>query len=362
MNNLTGQIFSHLTVRKPTNRRTKRKEIVWDCICECGRTCYYPTPKLKTGKAKTCGSCTKMERTKRSRENRKRDRENLGKIPFSQLPLKKQLFLINDFLFGLDYKELSERYLVSQDTIRTGIRLYRDRLNSAFELNYMANIQKTSIDDSAIQKALQVTFISDQLQDMLSDDTTEVLTDHELMYCYIFSNTGSNELALKESQLDTVLKEKTPIRLRYLGMFLRQKPNIKQFLMVLQEEKLKDLDASKQRVQAELITQIERLKEYDGLETLTASGRSNLIRCIELLGKTVGSFVDRVEIEEVNAANALDKLVEMAKKANGTTLPDTGGHPLPDSEVFEPVGLLDRSGVPERSEGVEQENLPESDD
>ena len=359
MNNLTGQIFTHLTVRKPTNRRSKRKEIVWDCICDCGTTCYYATSKLKTGKAKTCGSCSKPDRTKRNREARKRDREKAGKIPFSHLPTKKQLFLINDFLFGLDYKELSDRYMVSQDTIRTGIQLYRDRMNSAYELNYMANIQKTQIDDTAIQKALQVTFISDELQDMLSADDTEVLTDHELMYCYIFSSTGSNELALKESQLDTVLRDKTPIRQRYLGMFLREKPNLKLFLKALQDEKLSKLDASKERVQLELINQIEQLKERTAFVELTGTDRSNLLRAIELLGKSLGAFTDKVQVEEVSGASALDKLIEMAKEAHGTVIQNTGGRALPDTESFKPVGLLDRPSVSDGSEGMEQEDLSE---
>lgn len=363
MNILTGQIFSHLTIRKPTNRRSKTKEIIWDCICECGNTCYYPASKLKAGKAKTCGKCSDLERRKRSRESQKRDRMNKGKVPFSQLSTKQQLFLINDFLFGLDYKELSVRYNVSQGTLRNGIRLYRERLNSAYELNYMANIQKTQVDNKAIEKALQVTFISDTLQDMLSADDTEVLTDHELMYCYIFTNTGSNEMALKESGLDICLTEATPIRVRYLGMFLREKPNIKQFIQVLQKEKIAALDASKERVQSELILQIEQLKELTALGGgITGTDRSNLLRAIELLGKSIGAFTDKLEIQEVKAANALDRLIEMAKQANTSDSGDDSEvWELPGADGSEPTGLLDRPSVPPSSEGMEQESVPEPD-
>jgi hypothetical protein len=84
---------------------------------------------------------------------------------------------------------------------------------------------------------------------------------------------------------------------------------------------------------------------------LSGTGRSNLLRAIELLGKTVGAFVDKVEIQEVKAADALDQLIEMAKSAN---TPDTGDDPkgtdMLGTESFEPVGLLDRPSVPERSE------------
>ena len=288
---------------------------------------------------------------------------NQGKVPFSQLSLKQQLFCINDFLFGLDYKELTEKYGVSYTTLRNGVKLYRERLNSAYELNYMANIQKTQVDDKAIQKALQVTFISDTLQDMLSDDHTEVLTDHELMYCYLFANTGSNEMALKESQLIKCLTETTPIRVRYLGMFLREKPNIKHFIQVLQKEKIAQLDASKERVQSELIQQIEQLKEITALTGgITGTDRSNLIRSIELLGKTVGAFTDKIEIQEVKAADALDKLIEMAKEANSPAGPDDPEEwTLPGPISGKPAGLLNRPDILECSEGMEQEDLSESD-
>jgi hypothetical protein len=255
----------------------------------------------------------------------------------------------------MDYKELSERYDVSQDTLRNGIRLYRERLNSAYELNYMANLQKTKIDDTAIQKALQVTFISDTLQDMLSADDTEVLTDHELMYCYIFSNTGSNDMALKESQLDECLKEKSPIRKRYLGMFLREKPNLKLFIQALQKEKLANLDTSKERVQGELITQIEQLKELTAMGGgLTGTDRSNLLRAIEMLGKSIGAFVDKVELKEVKAADALDKLIEMAKDANGD-------YSVSGDDGSKPVGLLSGSNMEGSSEVLEQENVSDDD-
>jgi hypothetical protein len=250
--------------------------------------------------------------------------------------------------------------MVSQDTIRTGISLYRDRLNSAYELNYMANIQKTQIDDTAIQKALQVTFISDQLQDMLSDDFTEVLTDHELMYCYIFANTGSNELALAESQLDTVLNDKTPIRLRYLGMFLREKPNVKQFIKALQDEKLKQLDTSKERVQVELITQIEQLKEITAIgDGLNATNRSNLLRAIEMLGKSIGAFTDRVELSEVKATDALDKLIEMAKEAQGSD--GVERYSMLGDGSSESVGLPADSDMEGSSEVLEQEDVSVND-
>jgi len=236
-----------------------------------------------------------------------------GKVSFSTLPLKKQLFLINDFLFGGSYKSLSEKYKVSYSSIRDGIKLYRERLNTMYELNYMKNIEQTSIPTDTIQKALATSFVSETLRDMLSDDTTEILTQQEIMYCYLFVNTGSNELALKESGLDKCLKDKTPVRLQYLGMYIRNKPNIQLYIKSLREDQLQHLDASKQLVQKEIITQIEQLKEIVSTGSSSVSDRTNLIKSIELLGKTCGAFEERVRVTKVSAADALDELLEMAK-------------------------------------------------
>jgi hypothetical protein len=313
MNNLTGQSFGSLTVLQPSLTRSSTGEIVWEVSCDCGRRTSYRASKLSQGKRVSCGQCSASERKPRSAESRKRDRSNQGKLHFSQIPLKKQLNIVNEFLFEGDYKKLSDKHRVTQDTLRNGIKMFRERLNIMYELNYMANAQKTELSTEVIEKALQTDFVSEALRDMLSDDTTEILTPQEIMYCYLFVNTGSNQIALKESQLDTCLTQSTPVRLQYLGMHLREKPNIKQYIQALQAEQVDEVVASKKLVQHELIKQVEQLKEvvaHGG----KPSDRSNLIKCIELLGKTCKAFEEHVKIEGVSAASALDDFLEMAKQ------------------------------------------------
>jgi hypothetical protein len=266
------------------------------------------------------------------------------------------LLIINEFCFGLNYRELSEKHGIVYETLRNGIKLYRERLNTAYELHYMSQLQKTTLSVDTIKKALQTDFIMPVLSDMLSPDDTEVLTDHELMYAYLFVNTGSNEIALRESQLLSCLKETTPVRMQYLGMYLREKPNIKQYILLLQDEKLEEVRSSKKLVQRELITQIEQLKEIVSLGGGTSGDRSNLIRCIELLGKSEGAFTEKVEIQEVKAADALDKLLDMAKKAVASDGSEEWG--LPGDSGSKCIGLLGDASVSESSEAVEQEIIP----
>ena len=46
----------------------------------------------------------------------------------------------------------------------------------------------------------------------------------------------------------------------------------------------------------------------------------NLRQLIELLGKTIGAFTERVEVHEIDPSKSLDLLIEMAKDAGSGAL------------------------------------------
>jgi hypothetical protein len=51
---LIGQRFGHLTVLQDSGERSHRN-VVWTCKCDCGNIKNIPSPRLKTGHAKSCG-------------------------------------------------------------------------------------------------------------------------------------------------------------------------------------------------------------------------------------------------------------------------------------------------------------------
>ena len=320
MNNLTGQIFGSLKVISPSTGRGPNGEIVWLCQCSCGNKTSYRSSKLLDGSRVTCGKCNSTK--ERSTFSKKRSRQAKGKMHFSTFPLNKQLQMIQDYCFGLNIDELSDKYQVTQWTVRDGVFFFRERLNCMHELHYMNRMEKTELDTDVIKKALRTSWILDNLADMLSPDDSEVLTQQEIMYCYLFVHTGSNEIAIVESQLDKALESSTPIRRQYLGMYLREKPNIKAYIHSLQEDKLVELKDDKRIVQRELVEQISQLKEAVAVARDSSRHRGHLLKAVELLGRTMGAFEDKIKLEEVNAASALDKLIEMAKLASAKELPD----------------------------------------
>jgi hypothetical protein len=56
---LVGKRFGRLTVLKDTGDRRNRK-VLWECICDCGKTAIVRSIQLTGGKTKSCG-CLKDE-------------------------------------------------------------------------------------------------------------------------------------------------------------------------------------------------------------------------------------------------------------------------------------------------------------
>ena len=51
---LTGQRFGMLTAVRPTEER-RGGNVVWECLCDCGKTIFVGTTQLKTGHSRSCG-------------------------------------------------------------------------------------------------------------------------------------------------------------------------------------------------------------------------------------------------------------------------------------------------------------------
>jgi len=56
---MAGQRFGRLTAIKAANKQ-KHGGIIWECICDCGRTVYVRQDNIKNGITKSCG-CLKRE-------------------------------------------------------------------------------------------------------------------------------------------------------------------------------------------------------------------------------------------------------------------------------------------------------------
>lgn len=67
---LTGKRFGRLTVTGDSGKRTKKGEVVWKCLCDCGTYAYVPANNLRN-KTKSCGCKRKALARIRMNENKK---------------------------------------------------------------------------------------------------------------------------------------------------------------------------------------------------------------------------------------------------------------------------------------------------
>lgn len=58
---ITGQLFTRLTVSKDTLTRGNAGQVIWECVCLCGNVVTAATSDLRSGNKKSCG-CLGKER------------------------------------------------------------------------------------------------------------------------------------------------------------------------------------------------------------------------------------------------------------------------------------------------------------
>lgn len=69
---LTNQKFNRLTPIQKTDKRTKDRNIIWKCKCDCGNICYVASSSLISGDTKSCG-CLNDEQRRITGKNNKKD-------------------------------------------------------------------------------------------------------------------------------------------------------------------------------------------------------------------------------------------------------------------------------------------------
>lgn len=193
-----------------------------------------------------------------------------------------------------------------------------------------------TITGKPIQLKMQIVHINEEFLAKLSKEEDEALTEAEQVYAWVFVHTGDNEDAIIKAGLDvgigqpkeekveqegkkkkithTDLKKLRNNAFKLRGYYLRSKKNIKQYIQELREKRLADTNVDKDYIQSQLITLIEQLKEEGG-----RSSSGNLLRAIEMLGKTIpGTFSETINVAEVRPDEALDKLLELTKANIGS--------------------------------------------
>ena len=239
---------------------------------------------------------------------------------------------------------LAEKYRVEKATINNIIANFQTDLNNIKETYDLIAEQKEDMTFDtparAKRRVVHPKIINEVFLEQLSDESDDYLTDAEAQYVWILVHTSNNTRALADSGLDKgLVKPRTkdsPVSyensLKIRGYYLRGKANVKAYLLELRERKLTDTQCDTGYVQGALINEIEFMQEESD-----PKNKTNLLRAIELLGKTIpGTFSETIKVEEVRPDQALDTLLEMAKKAKVTKVL-TATIPVDHDDTYEVI-------------------------
>ncbi len=238
----------------------------------------------------------------------------MNTITRKQLTDAEKYKILKDYSIGIPEAEIAKSLGRERGSLRTFIQDTLKDMNTIRETNNMVNSSCSAELKKQIgknpTKFLTPAFIS------LAEKNAEA-------YAYYFAQTGDNKFALIQTGLDigiskNVAKTTKDYVYRIRGQFLRDIPIVIQMIREDQDRRIKEYRVEKPQVQMELVRQIEELKEIVVNEPRQ---RNNLLKAIELLGRSLGAFTDNIKYEETDATTGLEILMEKAKKeAKGVTV------------------------------------------
>ena len=226
--------------------------------------------------------------------------------------------ILDKFLTGITTGELALEYGYSEKEINRMIDQHHEDLSNARAANSL-QLQANDGSNPVLDKLSKLELLNQEFLDKLSDNYSPTLTEEEALFCWLYVHKGDSVEAIEESTLDSGLfKDKPKSYKRGVlsrSIYLQNKPNVAQYIKELRESRYYTEDISKQYIQELLLEQIEQTKlRGDRKDSV------NLRQLIELLGKTIGAFTERVEVHEIDPSKSLDLLIEMAKDASSGAL------------------------------------------
>lgn len=221
--------------------------------------------------------------------------------------------ILDDYLKGAPIKELVGKYNYSDKHIRDMIENHHQQLVNARSANALAITQKDGY-NPVLEKLKKIEVLNQEFFDKLSPEDSPTLSEEEALFAWMYVHRGDSREAVEMSTLDVGLFKDQPVTYKRgifsRAVYLQHKPNVASYIKELRNTKYRQDDVNKTYVQELLLEEIQQIKEKgDKKDSKTLS------RLIELLGKTIGAFTERVEVMEVDPSKSLDLLIDMAKNA-----------------------------------------------
>ena len=219
--------------------------------------------------------------------------------------------ILREYIKNTTLTEVANKYSVPMRTIETFISKFYKEFTTSKELHSLLS------NHSALPKFKgnfkKPSYISEELMKKIEEE------DADLIYAHSYHLTKDNIQSLKEAGLFNLHRihcssEVNSNADKLKGQYLRSIPRVQEELKRLREQSLANSNVNSDYIRSSLLEQLEQLNNYEYLGT---KERQLLLRTLELLGKSVGAYSDKVIVETVDPNTALDKLINM------TTAKDT---------------------------------------
>ena len=236
----------------------------------------------------------------------------------------KNLKAVDMFSKGKSVEEIAESHNWTTKSVRTAINKHFLNLKTLIETEAMVASQEAdqgivvkhttkALNTFANQRKIDENISTDFLE-KLSGADERLLTNEEVMFCYLTVHEGDQQKALEDSGLAKGLTKthtgyRRACKLRIL--MLKGKLNIIKYINGLQIDYAKEINVNKEVIQTTILRQLSQLESQND-----PRNASTIAKLTEQLGRTVGAFSDKVIIEEVSFDDAMDRMMEMRKEHN----------------------------------------------
>ena len=222
--------------------------------------------------------------------------------------------ILDLYLKGATIPEIASQYHYHEDKVRRMIDDHHEQLANSRAAHSLVVTSKEGY-NPVLEKLKAIEVINDDFLDKLSPPTSTTLTEEEALFCWIYVHKGDSQEAIEMATLDTGLfKDQIVTYKRGIfsrSLYLQNKNNVAQYIVYLREQRYYTEDISKQYIQQLLLEQIDQVKSKGDKKDAI-----HLRQLIELLGKTIGAFTEKIEVMEYNPSKSLDLLIEMAQEAS----------------------------------------------
>lgn len=252
-----------------------------------------------------------LERMKRNQEYKKKAEKIYSKREASDNPPNYEI--IKDYLKGMTLSELEEKYKRRSDKISEMIQDHYEDLMNTISYHSLPATRKSDGYNPVLAKLKKIEVLNEEFFAKLSEPYDETLSEDEALFAWVYVHKGDSFEAIEMAGLaEGLLGDRSTYRRGVMarGQFLKEKPNVAMYIKELREKKYYSQDITKGYIQELILEQIHQVKDRaDKREAV------HLRQLIELLGKSIGAFTEKIEIHEVDPSKSLDLLIEMAKEA-----------------------------------------------